>query len=326
MRRRLLALCVVALLSDISAAAAQGGTRVPYLVYLVPGSSECGMTAAGEAFRQALSESGYVSGRDVRWDRRCYQTEEALSDAIGQLVRQAPDVIFVTGTPAALAAKRATTTIPIVFAGVADPVALGLVRSLANPGANITGVTNAHPDVTRKRLQLLKEAVPGITRVAVLIDPAIDGISAIWRDAREAAHPLALDAVRIDARSTDEIDAAFDRARREHVGGIVIVGSNTFWVERYKIARLAIRNRLPTISSFPIASEAGVLLSYGVTDTEMFRMSGRLVGKILKGAKPQHVPVEAPTKFEFAVNLRTARALGLSVPPSVLVRADHVVE
>jgi putative tryptophan/tyrosine transport system substrate-binding protein len=150
--------------------------------------------------------------------------------------------------------------------------------------------------------------------------------SMLWRDAEEAAHSLALEVFPVEARSGQEIEAAFLRATRDSVRGIVIAGSGTFWVERDRIARLALHNRLPSMSSLRLSVQAGILMSYGVNDTEMFRSAGRLVGKVLKGAKPEHLPVEAPTKFEFVLNLKTARALGLTIPPSVLLRADQVLE
>ena len=227
-RRALLLFGFAAIAIAPSAGRAQDGKCVPHLFYLVPGSSTCAMTPAGEAFQQALSDLGYLPGRDIRWDRQCYQTEERLPDIVAEAVRKNPDIIFVTGTRAALAAKRATTTIPIIFAGVADPIASGLIVSLANPTGNITGVSNAHRDLNHKRFQLLKEAVPGITRVGLLLDPTMETAPMLWRDAEEGAHALALDVVRFEARSGQEIEAVFVRATRDGIKGMVIAGGGTF--------------------------------------------------------------------------------------------------
>jgi putative ABC transport system substrate-binding protein len=325
-RRRFLVTSVASVLSGPNTVRAQPAGRIPHLAYVIPGPPACSMTPVGEAFQQALSEFGYVPGRTLRWERHCYQKEDGISTLITALVRQKPDVIFVTGSPAALAAKAATSAIPIVFAGAGDPIESGLVRNLATPGGNITGVSNNQRDLTHKRFELFREVIPDIVRVAVLLDPALSLASILWRDAEEAARILRIRLVRLDARSGPEIDAAFQGAAKAGVQAILIMGSGTFWVERVRIARLTSQHRLPSMFPSRVQVEAGGLMSYGATDMEIFRSAARYVGKILQGANPGSLPVEQPTKFELAINLKTAKALGLTIPPSLLLRADQVIE
>jgi putative ABC transport system substrate-binding protein len=232
----------------------------------------------------------------------------------------------VTGSPAALAAKAATTTIPIVFAGAGDPVASGLITSLASPGGNVTGVSNVQRDLTHKRLELLKEVAPAITRVAVLVDPALALASILWRDTEEAAKALRIRVLRLDARSRNEIDRVFRASSKEGVHAMLVMGSGTFWVEREHIARLAVQHRLPTMLPSVGQVEAGGLMSYGAGEVEIFRSAARYVGKLLRGAKPADLPVQEPTKLNLVINLKTVKAVDLTIPPSLLAQADRVIE
>jgi ABC-type uncharacterized transport system substrate-binding protein len=325
-RRRFLLTSLAGALTMPIAAEAQPGGRVPHLAYVVLGPPACGMSPLGEAFQQALSEFGYLPGRTIRWDRHCFQTAEGISQLITGLVRQKPDVIFVSGSPSALAAKAATSTIPIVFAGAADPVELGLVNNLANPGGNITGISNPQREPIHKRFELLREVLPDLTRVAVLLDPALAVTPLLWRDAEDAARLLRISLVRLDARTGAEIETAFQGTAKAGVQAVLVMGSPTLWVERARIARLASQHRLPSTLPSRSEVEAGGLMSYGADDAEIFRNAGRYVGKVLQGASPGSLPVEPPTKYNLVINLNTAKAIGLTIPPSLLARADQVIE
>jgi putative ABC transport system substrate-binding protein len=225
-----------------------------------------------------------------------------------------------------LAAKNATATIPIVFFHVSDPVGAGLVASLSKPSGNITGVSNIQRELTHKRFELLKSAVPGVSRVGGLIDPTLDIAKVLWQDAEMAAQAAGITVVRLDARSGDELETAFQGIGKAGLQAIVQLGGSTFWVERARIARLAIQNRLPTMLQSPDQVRAGGLMSYGASEVEFLRIAGRLVAKILRGTKPGDLPVEQPTKLELVINLKTAKALGLTIPPSLLARADQIIE
>jgi putative ABC transport system substrate-binding protein len=326
-RRRFLLTSLASALAAPLAAEGQPTGRVPHLAYVVPGPPTCGMNnPVAEAFQQVLSEFGYVPGRTIRWDRHCFQMEEGISELITGLVRQKPDVILVVGTPSALAAKAATSTIPIVFAGAGDPVESGLVNNLANPGGNITGISNNQRELTHKRFELFRQVIPAITRVAVLLDPALALAPVLWRDAEDAARTLRMRLVRLDARTGAEIETAFQGTAKAGVQAVLVMGSGTFWVERTRIARLTSQHRLPSMLPTPAEVEAGGLMSYGADPVEIFRSAGRYVGKILQGANPARLPVEQPTKFNLVINLKTAKALGLTIPPSLLARADQVIE
>jgi ABC-type uncharacterized transport system substrate-binding protein len=309
---------------SVRQAIAQERERTPRISYLVPGPPPCAMTRAGEAFAKSLSDYGYISGRNVRWDRRCFQSDSQVSELVTDVVRQAPDVIVVTGTRAALAAKAATTTIPIVFVG-GDPMTFGLVSSLSKPGGNITGVTNIQVALTQKRLALLKDAAPALSRVAILLDPALETSARQWSEAEQAARTLQLNLIRLDARSAEEIETAL-RTLPGASAGLFVAGSQTFSAEYARIARLAVQRRLPTIMWHATHAHAGSLLSYGQSDVDLFRIAGNYVGKILKGANPADLPIEQATTFELVINLKTARALGITIPQSLLLRADEVIQ
>ena len=281
------------------------------------------------AFRKGLSETGYVEGQNVtveyHWLAGQYDRVPAV---IAELVRRRVAVIATPGLPAAaFAAKAATTTIPIVFGVGDDPVKLGLVASFARPGGNVTGVNFLVQEVTSKRLALLHELVPKAARIAVLVNPANAPTTEVTlRDAKEGARALGLQIRVLNATTTGEIDAAFAALARERVDGLLIAGDGFFNSRRSQFATLAARDRIPTSCANREMVEAGLLMSYGTNVADMFRQVGIYVGSILKGAKPADIPVLQSTKFVFAINLQTAKALGLDIPPSLLARADEVIE
>jgi putative ABC transport system substrate-binding protein len=236
------------------------------------------------------------------------------------------DVIVAGSAPAPEAAQRATSTIPIVMAIHVDPVGSGLVASLAKPGKNVTGVSTLGPELVGKRLQLLKEAVPGISRVAVLSNPTDTTQALLLRDARVAARSLKVHLQVLEARAPSDLAGAFSAMTKERAGGVIIITSSMFYDQRTRIAELAARSRLPAIYSVKDYAEAGGLMAYGVNLGESFRRAATYVDKILKGARPADLPVEQPTKFDLVINLKTAKALGLTIPLSLLLRADQVIE
>jgi len=279
-----------------------------------------------KAFRQGLREAGYAEGRDViiewwfgggRYDR--------VSEAVGDLTRNKPDAIVVEGTPAALAAKRATSTIPIVMALVSDPVGSGLVASLAHPGGNVTGLTNQTVDLAAKRLQLLKEAIPGARRVVVIFNPESPPNSTIIRRLKEAAPGIGVELRLISARKAEDIRSAFAGLSRSNVDALFIVDDAFMSAHGEEFLQLGMKARLPIVYAHKPLAQKGVLLSYAVDHREMFRHAAVYVDKILRGAKPADLPIEQPTKFELVVNLKTAKVLGLKIPESILLRADEVI-
>jgi len=268
-----------------------------------------------------------VEGQDIAIEYR-YGDLDGLRSAANDLVRLNVDVIVAGGTPAALAAKRATNTIPIVGGAMADPVADGLVASLARPGGNVTGNTFLAPELGPKRLQLLREVVPGVTRVAALQHPGVYG-ERTMRDmlnemeARAKASEVELQV--LDARSPDDFDNAFAAMAKARAGAIIIFPSPMFYANHRRLVDLAAKHRLPAMYVFREAVEAGGLMCYGANVPELLRRAATHVDKILKGAKPADLPVEQPTNFELVINLKTAKALGLTIPPAMLLRADEVI-
>jgi ABC-type uncharacterized transport system substrate-binding protein len=278
-----------------------------------------------EAFRQGLRERGYVDGQNVVVDLRF--TDGSLDQLPGlaeELVRSKVDVIVALAAPAALAARNATTSVPIVFVGVNDPVGLGLVPSLARPGGNLTGLATTSAALAGKRLELLKELVPRLRRVAILWDPSNPTNPVQLKDAERAARTLGLQTQPVPVRSPNDFDAAA-RAMRG-VDGLLRLDSPLFTTHRAPLARLAASSRLPATSGIRDFVELGDLMSYGVDFPDLYRRAATNVDKVLKGAKSGDLPVEQPTKFEFVINLRTAKTLSLTVPPSLLLRADQVIE
>ena len=283
-----------------------------------------------EAFRQGLRDLGYVEGRNVVIEYRDAEGKlERLPALAAELVALKVDVIVAASTLAALAAKQATRTLPIVFAAAADPVASGLVTSLARPGGNVTGLSNLAPELVGKRLELLKQAVPGVSRVAVLWQPGALGERTekdMLKGAEVAARALGVRLQFVEARGPADFDRAFSDMTRARAGALTVLPSAMFFSERRRLVDLAAKNRLPAVYPWREFVDAGGLMSYGPNLADLFRRAATYVDKILKGAKPGDLPVEQPTKFELVINLKTAKALGLTIPPSVLARADQVIE
>jgi putative ABC transport system substrate-binding protein len=279
-----------------------------------------------EAFRAGLRDLDYQEGRNViieyRWADEHYERLPAL---FAEMVGLNVDVIVTHGTPGILAAKQATTTIPIVFAAAGDAVASGLVSSLAQPGGNVTGLTYFNPELAAKRLELFKEVMPGLTDVGILSNPANPFNEAIVPAMRVTAQALKLALHQYGVRGPAEFEGAFAAMATRRVGALVVLDDATLIANASAVAKLALQQRLPS-SGWPDFAVAGGLMAYGVNFPDMFRRAATFVDKILKGANPPELPVERSTKFETIVNLKTAKALGLEVPPSLLVRADQVIE
>jgi putative tryptophan/tyrosine transport system substrate-binding protein len=280
-----------------------------------------------EAFRQGLRELGYVEGQNIVIEYRSAEgKDERLPGLAAELVRLKVDVIVAASPPATEAAKQATSTIPIVFTVSGDPVAEGFVASLARPGGNLTGLATISPELVGKQLEMLKGVAPKVTRVAVLQNPSTGLHPVALRQAEGAARALGVQLQILEARTPSEIDAAFAAMSSRRAGGVLVLRDAMFRAQRTQIAALAAKSRLPAVYGFREQAEAGGLMAYGASVPHMFRRAATYVDKILKGAKPADLPVEQPTKFELVINLKTAKALGLTIPPSLLGQADQVIQ
>ena len=279
-----------------------------------------------EDLRQGLRELGYVEGRNIRIEFRTAQDHpDRLPGLAEELVQFKADVIVVNVTVATQAAKRATSTIPIVMATNADPVGLGLVASLAHPGGNVTGLSLMMTELGAKRLQLLKETIPRLARVAVLWNPATPIHAKVIEDLKAAAPSLSIELSFMSARTPEQFGPAFSAVSRAHAQALYVLDDPVFYVHRATLAKLASKARLPTIWGERSYADAGGLMSYGADYGDLFRRSAGYVDKILKGAKPADLHIEQPTKFDFVVNLKTAKALGITMPQAILLRANEVI-
>jgi putative ABC transport system substrate-binding protein len=279
-----------------------------------------------QAFRQGLLDAGYAEGRDVMIEWRDANGDyDRLPQLAVDLVQGKVDVIVVTSTPAAQAAKRATSIIPIVMVLVSDPLGSGLVASLAHPGGNVTGFSLMTSELSVKRLQLLKEAIPRVTRVAVLWNPDTPFHPKVIEELKAVAGPLSMKLSFVSVRMPEQFGPAFSAVSRVHARALYVIDDTLFFAHRTTIFKLALKARLPAIYATRVFAEDGGLMSYGVDYQEQLRKSAGYIDKLLKGAKPADLPIEQPTKFELAVNLKTAKALGLTLPESILLRADEVI-
>ena len=280
-----------------------------------------------QAFRQGLRDLGWFEGKNISIEYRYAEGKIVrLPELATDLVRLKVDVIVTTVSPDALAAKSATTAIPIVMATAGDVVALGLVESLARPGGNITGLSQTAGQLHGKRLELLKEMVPKSSRVAVLWSPLNDSAQLTWKEIQLAARKLGVQLHALEVRSANDFDQAFEAATRARASALFIIPDPIFDTDLKRIAGLAAKSRLPSIYHLTEFAGAGGLMTYGPDRGDMFRRAATFVDKILKGTKPADLPVEQPTKFELVLNMKTAKALGLTIPPSIMVRATKVIE
>ena len=307
---------------------AQQPTKAARIGYLVTGSLEAPETRGSfDDFRQGLRERGYVEGQNIVIEYRAAEGKnERLPDLAAELTGLKVQTIVTQGTPAAAAAKQATSTIPIVMAIATDPVGAGLIASLGRPGGNVTGLANLDAELSGKRLEILKAALPALARVAVLRNPANPAHRAALREAEAAAHALGVRVQLVDVRDPGEFRTAFLAMKRERAGGLVLFADSMFGTHRARILDLAAENRLPAIFWQRAYVAAGAFMSYGTSYPELLRSAAVYVDKILKGAKPADLPVEQPTKFELVINMKTAKALGLTIPQSLLFRADEVIQ
>ena len=315
----LVALCV-------PAAASQPG-NLPRVGLLLPWSSVSAVSLSFlKAFREGLSEAGYVEGRNLRIEHLYAEgVSERFPELVAELVRLNVDIIVTTAGPPSRAAKLATNTIPIVFTQVTDPVAEGLVASLAQPRGNITGLSQVGPELAGKRLELLKESFPKIFRVAVLRTSGSRSAVAQFQETQVAAKPMGVEVQSLEWRSFDEIDGAFEAAATRRADALIVLQSAFMNTHRTRIVKLAAQSRLPTMFAERTHVESGGLMSYAPSLFDLQRRAARYVDKILKGAKPAELPVEQPTTFELVINLRTAKQIGITIPPNVLARADKVI-
>jgi putative tryptophan/tyrosine transport system substrate-binding protein len=315
------------LLATISPAEAQQQAKVAKIGYVATGSGPgLGLGGGHELLRRELRELGYVEGKNLAFEHRYGDSKlDRLPALADELVRLKVDVLVAVSTPATLAAKNATRAIPIVFMGVGDPVASGLVDSLARPGGNITGLTNISAVLAGKRLELLKETVPKLSRVAVLWDPQAPGAPQ-WKESQLPARELGLQLYSMEVSSGDKYEGAFKEAIKAGSAGLAVTQQTLAGSNRKQITDLAAKNRLPAIYPRGDFVESGGLMSYGPDLIEPYKRAASMVDKILKGAKPADLPVEQPTKFELMINLKAAKALGLTIPPVVMMRAEKVIK
>jgi putative ABC transport system substrate-binding protein len=320
-----LTLCALPVALSFPAHAQQPG-KIPRIGYLT-GLSSSGESPRVEAFRQGLRDLGHIEGKNIAIEYRYADARfDKISAFADELVRLNVDVLVVSTTPGVQGAKKATRTIPIVFSGVTDPVAAGLVDSLARPGGNITGFTNIASVLSGKRLELLKETVPRLSRVAVLWDPRNPGSIPQWKESQLSAKELGLQLYSMEVSSGDKYENAFKEAVKARSAALAVTADPLHNSHPKRIADLATKNRLPAIYPWDHFVNSGGLMSYGPNFAAAGRDVARYVDRILKGTKPADLPVEQPTRFELVINLRTAKSLGLAIPPVVLMRAEKVVK
>jgi putative ABC transport system substrate-binding protein len=280
-----------------------------------------------QAYREGLRELGYVEGKNMIVDYRSADGKfDRLPDLARELVRLKVDVIVTGGPTATRPAQKATVKIPIVMAQDTDPVGNGFVASLARPGGNITGLSNYHPDLSGKQLELLKEMIPKLGRVAVLGNSNEPGNAQALKETELAAQALGVQPYYLDARDAKAIETAFRIASKERVDALLVLSSPIATAYRKELAEIAVKSRIPAMYQVSESVEAGGLMTYGVSTADLWRRAATYVDKILKGTKPSDLPIEQPMKFEFVINLKTAKEIGLTIPPNVLARADKVIK
>ena len=309
-----------------SSAATQQPAKVPRIGFL-GATSPSAISARLDAFRQGLRELGYVEGKNILIEYRYAEGKlDRLPVLAAELVRLKVDVMVLAGPASIRPAKEATNTIPIVMANDADPVGSGMIDSLARPGGNVTGLSNLAPQIGGKRLELLKEIVPRLSRLAVLGTSTTTGTAQVLKEIELAAGVFRAELQYLDVPGPKDIETAFREARKGRADAVLVLQGGVFNSHRKQIIDLAVKSRLPAIYHAPEYVEDGGLMSYGVSVTDLYRRAATYVDKILKGAKPADLPVEQPKKFEFVINLKAAKQIGLTIPPNVLARADRVIK
>ncbi len=311
------------LLAVCSSSEAEQSTKLPSIGYLASDS----LAPTRESFRQGLRDFGYIEGKTILIEWRFAEDRlDRTPELAAELVHLKLDVIVAGNALAAKSLKRATTTIPIVIAMYpGDPVADGVIKSFAHPGGNVTGVVPLSPELTGKRLEFLKETVPKLSRVAVMWNPDVAGTRAQWQETQTAAQLLGLQLLSLEVRSSNEMDKAIEAAKGGRAKGLLVLSDPLFYLHRKRIASLAEKARLPAMYPLDDFTGSGGLMSYSPNNEAQYRRAAYFVDRILKGVKPDNLPVEGPTKFVLAVNLNTAKQIGLTIPPNVLARADKVI-
>ena len=318
-------LAILFVLGSESLGKAQQALKVHRIGYL-SASVRATHAPSFEAFQLGLRELGYIEGKNIIIEARFAEGQaERLPELVAELVRLKVDVILAGGSEAVRPAKEAAKTIPIVVAHFEDPIGEGFVASLARPGGNITGLSRMSSDLTGKRLELLKEVVPGLRRAGMLANPTNANNILVLKEAEVAARGLGVQLQRLEARRSDDLEATFALATKDRTEAIIVSVDRIFDTQRKRIISFAQKNRLPTAFHNSRAVQEGGLLSYAPNILDLFRRSAAYVDKILKGTKPADLPVEQPTKFELVINLKTAKQIGLTIPPNVLARADRVI-
>jgi putative ABC transport system substrate-binding protein len=307
------------------AARAQQARKIHIIGYLNPGLPA--FPPVYTAFTNALQELGWIEGQNIAIERRYAENRlERLPELAAELVRLNVEVIVAIGTLGPLAAKRATSTIPIVMTAAGDPLGSGLVASLAQPGGNVTGMSLMVPDIAGKRLELLKEILPRLVRVAVLWNAANSYPAIVFKETQTAARRFGIEVQSLEVRSPDDFNGAFEKVRQYRPDALIEVEDPLTNSLHKRIVEFAAAEQLPSLHGFGEEVKAGGLISYGASLSDLYRRAAGYVDKILKGAKPADLPVQQPTKFELVINLKTAKALGITIPPSLLARADEVIE
>jgi putative ABC transport system substrate-binding protein len=325
-RRIVVCLLMAALLPTLHFAKAQQAKKVPRIGFLAA-TPASGIPDRTEAFQQGLRELGYLEGKNIVIEYRWAEGKiDRLSELAAELVRLNVNVIVAAGPQATRRVKEATSTIPIVMGFHNDPIGSGLVASLARPGGNVTGLSTLAPEISGKQLELLQEIVPKLSRVAVLGNSTDPGNSQVLRETERAAVALGVQHLYVDVRSPEDIETAFRKASKGGADAVLALPSFLLTSQRKQVVDLALKTRLPAIYDRREFVEDAGLLSYSVSSTELFRRAAHYVDKILKGAKPAELPIEQPTKFELVVNLKTAKQIGVTIPQSVLYRADRVIK
>jgi putative ABC transport system substrate-binding protein len=322
-----LGILMLAMLVLPTALGAQPQGKVVRIGLLDFGASNPSSDARWKALRERLRELGYVEGKNVVFEPRWGNGQvDRLASLAAELTKIKVDLIVTATGEASLAARQATSSIPIVTATGVDPVMLGLAASLGRPGGNVTGVTSLNSDLAGKRLELLKQLIPRASRIAILSDPDNRSSTFSVRAVESAGKSLGIVVQSVDARDQKEFDAAFQAMKRGRADAVILGVNTPFMADRRRLAELAVSHRLPMMTPAKEYAEAGGLVSYGTDYPDLFRRAAAYVDKVLKGAKPADLPIEQPTKFELVINLKTAKALGLTVPQSVLGRADEVIQ